>query len=116
VTGEQHADTVRRFIEANREHGKECCFSYTALEFTDLDALLAENAVLVAWKQEALKALDARLAENQRLRDALTDLLNNMGGHEHWREGGAGGTCATCVQQRKAATRAREALRGGDAS
>lgn len=44
------------------------------------------------------------------LEAALRGLLNNLGGHSHWREGGAGGRCETCVSQSKAASRARDAL------
>lgn len=53
---------------------------------------------------------DERIAQ---LEDALLNLINNMGGHSHWREGGAGGTCSTCVQQSEAISQAREVLNRG---
>lgn len=52
----------------------------------------------------------------RQLEDALQDLLNNMGGHSHWRVGGAGGTCATCQQQAEASTIASRALLGSVAA
>ncbi len=38
-----HADTIRRYIDSNRAHGKVNAFSYTSLPLDDLDALLDEN-------------------------------------------------------------------------
>jgi hypothetical protein len=48
-----HADTIRRFVRVNREHGKVNAFSYTALPLDSLDALLAENQQL----REALEQI-----------------------------------------------------------
>lgn len=47
-----------------------------------------------------------------RLEGVVRDLLDNMGGHSHWREGGAGGVCSTCEQQSAARFRARQVLDG----
>ena len=53
---------------------------------------------------------DRLAGEVDRRTEALRDLIENVGGHDHWREGGAGGTCATCDRQNAALGRARAAL------
>jgi hypothetical protein len=46
------------------------------------------------------------------LREALLDLLHNIGGHNHWdREGTRGANCQICQQQYAAKERAWAVLR-----
>ncbi len=66
-----HADTIRRYIDSNRAHGKVNAFSYTSLPLDDLDALLAENQRLEQQRDEAFVSVRKREAENQRLRDEM---------------------------------------------
>jgi len=90
------------------------------------DALMADAVKNVQyWKD---KEYDARekldrlanvesvwelLQQNDQLRAALRDLMDNIGGHEHWDSTGMHGAgCMTCAQQREAKDRARAALAG----
>ena len=62
------------------------------------------NAVL---KGDLVKGLPQR-----ELRGAIVDLLENIGGHQHWdAQGTAGANCPTCIRQNEAEERARVVLR-----
>lgn len=51
--------------------------------------------------------------EIQRLRTALHDIIDNVGGHHHWDEKGThGANCPICIRQFEAKERARLALTG----
>jgi hypothetical protein len=81
VTGEQHADTVRLYLDNQARY-----------EYDESDGLDVPAYAVLA-------SLDALLAENQRLRDALEGIANDrtrtVAGLQGW---------------------AREVLRGGDAT
>lgn len=73
---------------------------------TEQEATWGDLQLAYYWRGRALAAEDRVEA----LEAALHDVLDNMGGHSHWREGGAGGVCETCERQRHASNRARAAL------
>lgn len=76
----------------------------------DLDNHRLYVAEYAGYAQIAKDALAAAEDRVEALETALRDVLDNIGGHGHWREGGAGGRCETCVRQDSAAGRARAAL------
>lgn len=50
----------------------------------------------------------SRLSKQDKLEEALLDLYNNVGGHDHWDAKGTSGTnCPVCITQRAALGRVR---------
>ena len=100
MTAEQHADTVRR------HYAKVCSCEWEDLGY---DEVISEvNEACIIHGSQAIDPLDALLAENQRLRDALLDVLDVCTG---WTRKMTVAEKLDAIEQV-----AREALRGGDAA
>jgi hypothetical protein len=77
----------------------------------EIATLKAErDAKYGAWLQMCAHAKQVE-AERDRLRATVYDLMENMGGHQHWDAHGThGANCPFCQRQRDASERARRAL------